>query len=285
MQGEADSIGVLIWWASLSAVSVLNLAAWFWFARRFNRDTSLSGAQRALRLRALLLSGGYVAICAFRSILPRADVQRICLYDSWLSSVMVGRTVATIAELCFVAQWALLVREIGESKGSRLAVALSYGAVPVIAVAETFSWYAVLSTNYLGNVVEESIWAMTGAALALSLAILWRRCRGPLQHVLSGALACSLMYVTFMCLVDVPMYVSRWRADEAAGRSYLSLSAGIHDVATRWIVVRSWSEWGEEMPWMTLYFTVAVWISIALLRLPPAWLRGTDPSTPRSTSE
>jgi len=42
---------------------------------------------------------------------PRADVQRICLFDTWLSSIVRrGRSVATIAEVCFVAQWAIVLR-------------------------------------------------------------------------------------------------------------------------------------------------------------------------------
>ncbi len=34
----------------------------------------------------------------------------------------IGRPVATIAELCFVAQWALLLREISRSTGSGISV-------------------------------------------------------------------------------------------------------------------------------------------------------------------
>jgi hypothetical protein len=51
----------------------------------------------------LFLSAAYVFACAFRSFLPRADIQRICLFDTWLSSVTVGRSVATVAEICFTA--------------------------------------------------------------------------------------------------------------------------------------------------------------------------------------
>ena len=47
--------------------------------------------------------------CGFRSLIPRADVQRFGLIDSWLSSALIGRSVATAAELCFVAQSALLL--------------------------------------------------------------------------------------------------------------------------------------------------------------------------------
>jgi hypothetical protein len=62
----------------------------------------------AVQHRQLSLSTPFVLV-AFRSFLPRADVQRITLVDVWLSGVLVGRTVATIAELCFVAQWANLL--------------------------------------------------------------------------------------------------------------------------------------------------------------------------------
>jgi hypothetical protein len=33
-------------------------------------------------------------------------------------------------------------------------------------------------------------------------------------------------------------------------------------------VTQSWDVWRAEMTWMTLYFSVAVWVSIALLHLP-----------------
>ena len=42
--------------------------------------------------------------CAFRSFLPGSECQRICLSDSALSSVLVTRSVATLAELSLVAQ-------------------------------------------------------------------------------------------------------------------------------------------------------------------------------------
>jgi hypothetical protein len=35
-------------------------------------------------------------------------------------------------------------------------------------------------------------------------------------------------------------------------------------------MTRAWRDWVDEMPWMSLYFTAGVWISIALVRAPPA---------------
>ncbi len=84
--------------------------------RKANVDPAVYSFQRW----QLLLSAVYVLGCAFRAIVPRADVQRIGLFDSWVSSVLVGRSVATVAELCFIAQWALLLHKISSDADCRL---------------------------------------------------------------------------------------------------------------------------------------------------------------------
>src|SRR5215471_17001425 len=130
------------WWAMLTLVSGVNIALWFLLYRELR--TQPVGSMQLM----LLLCAAYVFGCAFRSVLPRADVQRICLFDHWLSSVFVGRSVATIAEICFVAQWAIILDEIGALTGAETAVNAALVIVPLIVVAECFSWYAVLTTNY-----------------------------------------------------------------------------------------------------------------------------------------
>jgi hypothetical protein len=116
-----------------------------------------------------LLNAIYVFGCAFRSILPRADVERICLFDSWLSSVLIGRSVATLAELCFAIQWVIVLRELGRIAHSDTAKNIAKLIVPLIALAETCSWYAVISTNFLGNVLENSLWTVTFALVGIAL--------------------------------------------------------------------------------------------------------------------
>jgi hypothetical protein len=60
-------------------------------------------------------------------------------------------------------------------------------------------------------------------------------------------------------------------ADEASGRQYLSILQGVLDVSERRIVSHRWDDWRTEIAWMSLYFSVAVWISISLIH---AALRG-----------
>jgi hypothetical protein len=266
---DVASTSVGAWWTALCAVAVFNLCCWRVSATALTRrKATVDPCLYQFQKLQLLLSAVYVLGCGFRSVWPRADVQRIGLFDSWLSSVMVGRSVATVAELCFVLQWALLLNLMAREAGSRFGVVVSRLIVPLIALAEVFSWYAVLTTCYLGNALEEAIWTLTVILAIVSGLVMQSHCPRRCRPFLAVMLVLAVAYVAFMCLVDVPMYASRWLADEAAGREYLSLSQGLQDVWSRRIVTSAWEEWRTEIPWMSLYFSVAVWASIALVHTP-----------------
>ena len=140
--------------------------------------------------------------------------------------------------------------------------------LPLIAVAETCSWYSVLTTSNIGHVVEESLWGFSAALLVASLLSLWPRCSARLRPLLLALCLIGIAYVVFMFMVDVPMYWSRWVADEASGRPYLSLAQGALDTSARWTVSQQWQVWKSEVLWMSLYFSLAVWLSIALVHTP-----------------
>src|SRR6202035_308038 len=248
-------------------VSAVNVAALFWLRARFRagRGDRPAAKSAAIWLEPLLLlCAVYVLGCAFRSILPRADVQRIVLFDTWLSSVMVGRSVATVAELSFAAQWAIVLYTLGRVANSDTAKNIAKSIVPIIVIAEIFSWSAVITTNFLGNVLENSLWTITFLLIGIALSRLVPRFRGPAQLAIAAAAAGIAAYVVFMGTVDVPMYFGRWQADLASGKDYLGLVAGLHDVATRWIVTHDIAQWRDEIAWMSLYFSTAVWGSLAL---------------------
>jgi hypothetical protein len=263
------TINVLVWWAGLCSLAGLNVLAWVASAAALRRrGAHLPEPERSWRRLQLLLCAGYVAGCAFRSVLPVYDVPRLGLVDSALSTVLVGRSVATLAELCFAAQWAMLLRAASQGDGGAFGRVVAAALVPLIVVAETFSWYSVLTTSNLGHVVEESIWALSAALLIAGLAARWPKLAAPLRPLYAAVGAAGAVYVAFMVLIDVPMYASRWLADEAAGRAYLSIAQGLLDVAHRTTVSLRWQDWHTEVPWMSLYFSVGVWISLALVHAP-----------------
>ena len=125
------------WWGFLTLVSGVNIAAWFVVYRWLHEQPVGPGVAPGVEL-MLLLCAGYVFGCAFRSLLPRADVQRICLFDTWLSSVVVGRSVATVAEVCFAAQWAIILYQLGTMTGADTTLNAAWVIVPLILIAECF---------------------------------------------------------------------------------------------------------------------------------------------------
>jgi hypothetical protein len=263
---DRQSASVLIWWSALCAVSMFNIWAWRLSAgvlarRKADTDPVVFGYQRW----QLFLCAVYVFGCAFRAALPRGDVQRISLLDSWISSALVGRSLATVAELCFAAQWALWLRQTTANARFPVAVTVSWLLVPLIVLAEMCSWYGVLTTAYIGNVIEESIWVVAASLVVVTCPTLWRGRATAARTHLAAVMLFGLAFVVYMCTVDVPMYARRWLADEANGRAYLSLLQGLWDAASRWTVTHAWEEWRTEVPWMSLYFSVGVWSSIALV--------------------
>src|SRR5262249_5091166 len=147
---------VVTWWISLCVLAAINIAAWLISAATGDRD--LANAQ-------LVLSGIYVFGCAFRSVFLVYDIPRIGVVDSWASSVLVGRTVATLAELAFAAQWAVYLQA-SPLESVRL---VSLTIVPLIVIAEICSWHAVLTTNNLGHVFENSLWGISAALIVVCL--------------------------------------------------------------------------------------------------------------------
>lgn len=255
------------WWVLLTLVSVANIGGWLWLYRHLHgQPTGSLGGSAGLEL-MLLLCAAYVFGCAFRSFLPRADVQRICLFDTWLSSVVVGRSVATVAEICFAAQWVIVLYQLGAMTGTDTTVNAALLVMPLILIAEGFSWYAVITTKYWGNAIENSIWALAFFIVGVGLCRLLWEFDGPVQVVLVITIVGIAGYLAFLMTIDVPMYVKRWRAEIASRSKFLRPLDGLRDVSTRWVVTRDLAEWKDEILWMSLYFSLAVWASLALCAL------------------
>src|SRR6202165_1645546 len=193
------------WWGLLTLVSGANIAVWFLLYRQLHEQPTRSlGSTSGIEL-MLLLCAAYVFGCAFRSFLPRADVQRICLFDTWLSSIVVGRSVATVAEICFAAQWAMILHQLGTMTATDTTLNAAWVIVPLILIAECFSWYAVLTTDYLGNAIENSIWAVAFFVVGIGLYRLLPEFDGPARVVLAIAIIAIAGYLAFLITIAVPL--------------------------------------------------------------------------------
>jgi hypothetical protein len=246
-----------LWWTVLCAAAALNVALWICSARALT-GKNLAPEVYATRRQLLWLAAIYTLGCGFRSVLPMIDVPRYCLHDPWIARIFTGRTVATVAELAFALQWAIMLREAGALRAAR-------AVMPLIAVAEILSWLAVLTRNNLFHAAENSLWTLTAALALAFLATRWDQVGALGKRVIVGAFVCGLGYIAFMVTVDVPMYLARWQP----GQENLALAAGLGEILQRCTVLRDWAEWRADALWLTLYFTLAVWMSLALPHAPP----------------
>ena len=158
----------------------------------------------------------------------------------------------------------MILHQLGTMTGADTTLNAAWVIVPLILIAECFSWHAVLTTNYLGNAIENSIWAVVFFIVGIDLCRLLPEFDGPVRVVLIAAIVGIAGYLAFLMTVDVPMYLSRWRAKIADGGKHLEPLAGLREVSTRWIVTHDLAEWKDEIAWMSLYFSAAVWASLAL---------------------
>lgn len=260
----------LAWNKFLTAVAVFNGVVWLTLvvrSRRARQDASPTPRTLWDRLwsHRLALALVYVVACGIRGAWPRQDIDRVCMWAHPLLPPAVGRSLAYVAELCFCALvCATFVRCIASRVSERVAATV----LAFNFVAQNCCTYAVLTTDQRGHVVEESIWALSAVAIVATtcyaLAVGGPGFRvSPSPHASAflrrGVCLGGAVYVAFMVLVDVPMYVRRSLDDVATGRPFLSLSAGAASAATCKVITTADSYWVEEMPWLTGYFTFAVW--------------------------
>jgi len=163
--------------------------------------------------------------------------------------------VATVAELAFVAQWALLMHEAG-------AVRAAFRVVAVIAVAEGLSWLAVLTRNDFFHAAENACGRSRRRSRPRSSPR--AGARGPARrNVIVAAIVSAVAYIVFMAAYVVPMYMPL-----ARGRHLSQGGPGAAPGARRNTVEHDWAQWRQDAAWLTPYFTICVWMSIALAFVP-----------------
>lgn len=260
---------VAVWWGGMSVVAVFNIILLIVSRKMLlKKMPSMSQMVQHVRTWQLMLAATYTVGCAFRSILPRGDVRRIVLVDHWISAIAIGRSVATVAELAFVAQWAFLLHEIGKGSRDYGVLSISKMIVPMIFIAECFSWYACTTGNFLGTTIEESLWAVAASLTMIGFIRGRKHYHGAQKNFLTAGIVAAFGYVVYMVTVDVPAYIRNWMANQAEGKVYSTLSDGLVEVATVWRQTYAEADWQYEFVWMSLYFSVAVWISIYIINGP-----------------
>ncbi len=252
---------VLTWWRVLCALAALNVCLWLVVWHIGPASAAYGGLQ-------LVLSGVYVLVCAYRSVLPRVDLERLVVVDTRLSNIFLGRAAATIGETCFALQLGLLVHQLAEHAGVPRVQGVAWVVPMFMVVAQGFCWHSVLTLNHITQAVESILWAAGFLWMAVLLGVIARSSNGWINSLAIFGIACSTAFVAYVLSVDAPMYWRRYRYGRARGQAYLRLDHGARDAWQRRVHNGSWAVWKPDALWLTPYFSFGVWISIAMVCVP-----------------
>ena len=247
---QADA-RVLSWWRTLCALAVLNVCLWL-AVLHFGRASGVSGGLQ------LALSGVYVLVCAYRSMFPRVDLERLVVVDTHLSSIFLGRAAATVAEICFALQLGLLVHQLGVHAGMPWVQAGAWAVPMFMVVAQGFCWHSVLTLNHITQAVESMLWAAGFSLMAGLLGVIALDSSGWVKSLAIFGILGSMSFVAYVLGVDVPMYWRRYQHGRARGQAYMCLDQGARDAWHRRVQSGSWAAWKADALWLTPYFSLGV---------------------------
>ena len=242
-----------IWWHFLCLGVFINIILWF-------KQKAKTEYERRQKLFSFL----FILSNTVRSIFPRIDVERVCYFDNFLSTTIVGRSFATVGEISLSLQIAfgllLLTKEHG------LPSIFPYVLPPAISFAQILCWCGVLTTNQLFHVFEESIWAIGIASIIPLLIKLQRKTtENGRKKKLTGCVIIASLYVMYMFLVDIPMYYRRYLENNTSHVKYLSLKEGAYDAMSCNLVTTKYNVWKEDSVWMIGYFVFGSLISVGMI--------------------
>jgi len=269
------------WYAGLCVIAVLNLCL---LAKFWSSINASDGYQQLMKILAI----PWVFECAWRSVFPSLYLQRFVFWDTFLNSIIVDRTLAFVGELCWVSQFAFALRHTDKdiAPGGHPWVQTSgLLAIFVYVLAEAASYYNTATTNELWCAIEVVLDGISYLCMAPGAIYLLCKCPGTLY---SSSAKVFLALTSVICIayplynfsVDAPMYLTRYRADQAAHKHYMPFLRGLEDAATRRIPTHDVEDWKEDMTWMFLYFSFGAWSGLALMVAPrlPSSMRNESPT-------
>jgi len=272
-QGDDDLL-LWIWYLCMLIVVVLNIIL---FAIFFVKVKTTDAYGLAMKI----LAFPWVFECCWRSIFPSLYLQRYVLWDTMLNSILVDRTLAFIGELSWVSQTALALRHVdreisSSTNGTRWVQITAWAAVLVYVVAEGVSYYNVATLNEFWCAMEvlldglSYICMLPGAIYCFILARKTGAARSARVFLGVLSLVC-VFYPAYNILVDAPMYMARYRADQRNNHThYLPFIEGLEDALVRRVVAHKLADWKQDMFWMTTYFSFGAWSGILLMNAPRA---------------
>ena len=248
---------IKLWRIGLSSVSIINIIYILYYLIAYTNHKHYL---------LIVLSFLYTLSSGIRGIWPRIDSKKICYEKNPLSTPLVGRTLATVGEISYVALIAIFLNMLMDKYKINKDIYRNILNLCIffIVMAQMFCWVGVSTGNSIFNVTENSIWTVTaGLILYIIFNIVNNIKNNKMKFYLISAGLGIVGYIIFMIRIDIPMYIKR--CSENKDIKVFNMKS-IEDM-NNCKVDKSYNTWIGEVPWLTGYFTLGVWSSYIMMNL------------------
>jgi hypothetical protein len=219
----------------------------------------------------------YVIVCAIRSIWPRLDSECICVYKNNISSPFVGRSLATVAEMALIVLLVMITNTILNLMKMYLKNSvvidtlkiLNLMIIPTIFIAQVICWYGITTKDYFWVIVEGALWAYALIIFFLVYVYIyyktiWKNINNNkvrfIVPFLPFIILILLSHVIFMFVNYMPLMFKNNRLY----KNHVPFWKGLAELSCN-KVSHKYKDWENDMPWLTGYFSISVWVSIFIL--------------------
>lgn len=259
-----------LWNISLTFVSIINIIIISYYYINYN--VNMNQKHKFMTILVMI----YVFVCAIRSIWPREEHGGLCFYNNLISSPLVGRTLATIAELSFALFLVILTNvfltdSLNITKNNKITYLIKSNQIlfPLIVLAQICCWIGVITKRAGWNAIEESLWSIfaIGKIMIYSVLIYILNSNKKnkkikfLKILLPILIILYIIYALYMVCVDVPMYVNKSNKNN----KFYNFINGLKELSICRNITHSLKSWQGEIVWMSCYFTFAVWFCMSML--------------------
>jgi len=229
-----ETNSILGWRAFLVIISIFNVA----FISIYYLTHTLNYKQTFAFVLAFIFS----IVCAIRTISPTKYTEKTCFIKTGFLTPFNTKILTTIAELAYVILCVYiflhiitLVQQYSNKKLDHIKPYI-YAVIPIVVMAEIFSWSGSIFDYKLLNITEDVLWIIASIVLiALSLYTLFtiKNIKSPkitpIYNFFTITIPFATLFVAVLAAIDIPLYIKKWNIDRSGGSSRSSGSGGRSD--------------------------------------------------------
>jgi hypothetical protein len=285
----------MYWYSCVVAIAAVNAGVFLFLsmhqssgAEKDNKeDQELEGYKKHMSR----LAGVYVLISFYRTVFLTTSGNRWVWHDTPFSSVLLGRGLATIAELSFVHQLVACtnfcnkqVHEASVKLDNRKAPeglhkyteAVMQAMLPLIGLGELFALCGVLNGDRMWFLFDQSCWLLAFALAAPAFYHVFRASRilSKEAHVCTHsasaetfallAMILSTVYVLWLVINSLPSWWRRYQWQQDNGVPTMKFGTGFIDALVFRVQTRHWKVWRHTVIYLPAFLTITSWSSILM---------------------